>query len=425
MLIANKLLCLTVWMLAGAQQPTLEPFLKAIKAGDAKTVRALLDRGADPNAREVETTRTSLEDGPGGKTISGDTALNLAIDADSLDIVKLLVARGADVNGKGVMGFTPLISASQRNLKIVDFLLSKGAKPNQQNDYGDTAIIFAANNGETEIVATLLKHGAQINGGKGWTPLMQAAYNGHVDTVKYILKHGADPNFHRPPYMSPLECAQAQGYDEIAAVIRKSGGKGKSADAQRKERDAESEAYRKQRDKEDKANAVAWAKEREFVPDDREVIQLGVMKVIGEDMLFSSAPSKAILLSKSAAVNNFTDSQMTHDVSAERANQITVEMRQSLQHRNPVEVSLDSLKLANDSILVRDPSAVAMGIFEWHEKDARCWVQTALPGYSPQHDKAVLRGWIGPSPHGESFTIFLTKAGGTWRIEWCKIAHYV
>ena len=191
MLIANKLLCLTVWMLAGAQQPTLEPFLKAIKAGDAKTVRALLDRGANPNAREVEKTRTSLEDGPGGKTISGDTALNLAIDADSLDIVKLLLARGADVNGKGVMGFTPLISASQRNLKIVDFLLSKGAKPNQQNDYGDTAIIFAANNGETEIVATLLKHGAQINGGTGWTPLMQAAYNGHVDTVKYILKHNS------------------------------------------------------------------------------------------------------------------------------------------------------------------------------------------------------------------------------------------
>jgi uncharacterized protein len=68
---------------------------------------------------------------------------------------------------------------------------------NTQDDKGVTALLVAAEHGNSAIVDTLIKHNAHINyqlPEKLYTPLMIAAKSGHIDIVKYLLKHGADPH---------------------------------------------------------------------------------------------------------------------------------------------------------------------------------------------------------------------------------------
>jgi len=58
----------------------------------------------------------------------GDTALNKAASEGHLEVVKLLIERGADVNNKGGADLTPIMNAATGgHIKVVEFLISKGA----------------------------------------------------------------------------------------------------------------------------------------------------------------------------------------------------------------------------------------------------------------------------------------------------------
>ena len=72
------------------------------------------------------------------------------------DIVKALLAAGADKDKVDEDGVTPLIwAATQGHLKVVQVLLKAGAKVDKANKYGDSALIFATIRGHTEIVRLL------------------------------------------------------------------------------------------------------------------------------------------------------------------------------------------------------------------------------------------------------------------------------
>jgi len=72
-----------------------------------------------------------------------------------LDILKLLIKIGANVNAKDSYGYTPLLYASRYNkLEVVKLLLKAGADINVRNK-GDTALILAFINGHEEIVDIL------------------------------------------------------------------------------------------------------------------------------------------------------------------------------------------------------------------------------------------------------------------------------
>jgi len=62
-----------------------------------------------------------------------------------LQLVKSLLASGADINAKDNNGWTPLIEAAQEDhLEIVTLLLEKGADINSKTTKGATALIIAA-----------------------------------------------------------------------------------------------------------------------------------------------------------------------------------------------------------------------------------------------------------------------------------------
>ena len=109
-----------------------------------------------------------------------------------LELVKYLVGNGADVKEAGPNGNTPLLAAALSGFKepsLVAYLLDKGADPNAKNSLGSTALHFAAANGCLETVEELVRYGAQLEvvDAEGMTPLQRACCACHDEVVEWII----------------------------------------------------------------------------------------------------------------------------------------------------------------------------------------------------------------------------------------------
>ena len=94
--------------------------------------------------------------------------LHYAADEGHLEIVKLLISQGADIDAKGafhlyyspmhlILGCTPLhLAANKGHLEIVKFLISHGAKYNAKNNEGDTPLTVAKTGRHNEVVTFLV-----------------------------------------------------------------------------------------------------------------------------------------------------------------------------------------------------------------------------------------------------------------------------
>ena len=120
----------------------------AIEKNDVVKVRALLSSKTNPNQRK--------------DTRASPTFLAQAARLGREEIVSLLIASGADVNGIDGDAMTPLMHASWNgHLKVVELLLKSGALVNEQAKWGDTAMSFAKQEKHAEVIAALAKAGAK------------------------------------------------------------------------------------------------------------------------------------------------------------------------------------------------------------------------------------------------------------------------
>ena len=120
---------------------------------------------------------------------AGWTALTRASIKGYLDIVKALLAAGADKDTYGGCGSTPLIwAATQGHLKVVQALLKAGAKADKANEYGETPLMGVAYHCCIQIVEALLKAGADLKivDEYGETALTRATNRGHAETVQLL-----------------------------------------------------------------------------------------------------------------------------------------------------------------------------------------------------------------------------------------------
>ena len=132
-----------------------------------------------------------------------------------------LLQQHADVNVPEPDGATALHWAAYwDNSDLVAQLLKLGANPGLSNDLGVTPLGLASANGNAAVVDALLSAGADTRVSQGIPPLMSAAHVGSVDAVKALLAHGADVNGREPgANQTALMWAVAQRHDAVVAVL--------------------------------------------------------------------------------------------------------------------------------------------------------------------------------------------------------------
>jgi len=152
--------------------------LDAVTAGDVAGVRELLSAGADCNQRNSD----------------GATALMLAAHAGNLDLVRILVAAGADVNAADERGWSALTKAvynadlDRGFADVAQVLIDAGANVEAPIGFGVRPLMLAAGYGETAVVETLLRAGADVlarNDG-GLTALMMVKQKHYVDVINLL-----------------------------------------------------------------------------------------------------------------------------------------------------------------------------------------------------------------------------------------------
>jgi uncharacterized protein len=129
--------------------------------GQIEIARLLLERSADPNAATKD---QFLQIRPLGCAVASPDVPNPSDEEDVvLQLVRMLIASGADVNGRRRDGLTALHSAAYRgHLRVIELLLKRGADPTIQGyegsgpHAGQTAFDMAMMQGQLEA-ATLLR----------------------------------------------------------------------------------------------------------------------------------------------------------------------------------------------------------------------------------------------------------------------------
>jgi len=149
----------------------------AARDGELIMVRYYLWTGQDVNER-----------------VSGCTPLMEAAGNGHIEVVDLLVRRGAGLDLVDAQGNTALMwAAMQGNDQVVQHLIAKGVSLNHQNQEGETALTYAMRNNHPSLARLLVEAGADVNleNKYGETALVRAGQRGLSDMVRFLKQHGA------------------------------------------------------------------------------------------------------------------------------------------------------------------------------------------------------------------------------------------
>lgn len=192
----------------------------AVSGGNPDLVELLISKGADVNAKgqfdrvalhyankkgmaKILLAHGATVDAP---TNYGETPLHWAAsgvngfgkEVDLVEFADILIAHGADVNrktGEGRSYKTPLnYAAESNNLPVARLLIARGADVEGK---GSSPLSSAGVNGDfVEMAQLLVENGARVNtpSPTGWYPLQTAAGRGNIKVTRYLLARGADPN---------------------------------------------------------------------------------------------------------------------------------------------------------------------------------------------------------------------------------------
>lgn len=199
-----------------------EPLYYAAMGGLEFAANALIARGADVNGR-------------GG---IWKNAMQAAIQNGHRNVVALLLDNGADVESRGniqpssMMGFwatlenVTALCAAIRGFEtdVVKMLLKRGADPNAKGKSG-TALQTACHVGSQELALILLDSGADVNApAKIYaSPLAEACARGNMELTTLLLRRGADVNCQSSKCRNAIVAACVNGHLDIATLLLERG----------------------------------------------------------------------------------------------------------------------------------------------------------------------------------------------------------
>ena len=213
----------------------------AAREGHNQVVQLLLCKGANVNAFDglalqeaarwgrTQIAETLLDQ---GSIVTNDLPkflkrdLLLACEGSHVSTVRLLLERGADVNAR-YEGYGNLlqVASSRGRDEIVQILLDHGADVNAPVGKFGNALNTASYKGHHSIVQLLLDHGADVNasGSGGHNALQTAVYWDQSYIVRMLLDHGADINARKEEHGSLLQMALRGYHDRIAQTLLERG----------------------------------------------------------------------------------------------------------------------------------------------------------------------------------------------------------
>lgn len=178
-----------------------QELIQAIENKDENQVTALLNEGANPNALNQY----------------GESALQLAVENGSMEMVDALIEHQADVNkvSSTPEARSPLLVAAERGDEaMVHRLLEAGADAKQKDEQGKTAMHYATSRG---MLGDLIEHGGDLMAEdlNGRAPLHDMVARGEYEVIDEALFYGADPSKADINGRTALQEAALNGHESI------------------------------------------------------------------------------------------------------------------------------------------------------------------------------------------------------------------
>jgi hypothetical protein len=173
-------------------------FRSVVIDGDADAVELFVTAGMSPDAQD---------------------AIRLALDTGKDDVVKVLLAHGADKNAKDAYGQSLMMTAaSNHRVEAMKQLIAAGADIDVPNEYGITPLAVAAEQGHLDEVNLLVAAHAKVNtpDNYGGTALSVAVLRGYKEIVAALIAAGADVKRDKAQLL-----ALAEDKPEILAMLEK------------------------------------------------------------------------------------------------------------------------------------------------------------------------------------------------------------
>ena len=185
------------------------PLMVSIRSDDAYSVKSLIESGEDVNALSPDLINQQY-----WKL----TPLIRASITGNIEIIRMLIEAGADVNGKDEWSDTALMATAEfGQASAARLLIESGADIDATKPDLTTTLMIASRRGNLEITKILIDAGADVNIGLGGdTALSLAAWNGYISTVETLVKNGAEVN-----HMA-LDRARQNNHYEILKLLQNS-----------------------------------------------------------------------------------------------------------------------------------------------------------------------------------------------------------
>jgi uncharacterized protein len=180
--------------------------MRAAQCGRLEIVKLLLQKGAAVNATDSQES----------------TPLYVAALFQHVEVAACLLTAGADVNAVDSDGRCALMIAAQsNNIALAELLLDRGADIKMQDKFGQNALYRAACEGHVSMMELLAQRGCSIAAvdHEGYTALMEAAANGHTAAAEWLMQQGAAVVVVDDYDNTALHCACSSNSGDNAATI--------------------------------------------------------------------------------------------------------------------------------------------------------------------------------------------------------------